>query len=212
MASFGNTERSFKFSGLRKLSLYNIWGEVKSWRQQILQVMLNSPELEHITLSIARDTAERLDMVEAQEDEEDWRFYMDLFQWLCHEYAAQLGAPLKLKSVQLGYGIRFHDLVSMENEFDPSILEKVHIHNHSSDPPTYTWPSNLLLAANLPKLRYISLSEANEACLEVIQGILAINTPIGFRLGSYNLDESDNSISSIYIVGLPTTRNSSPQC
>jgi hypothetical protein len=33
MASFGNTERSSKFSGLRKLSLYNIWGDVKSWRQ-----------------------------------------------------------------------------------------------------------------------------------------------------------------------------------
>lgn len=101
MATFGHMERSFNFSGLRELSLYNIWGDVKCWRQQILQVMLNSPELEHITLSISRDTAERLDMVEAEEGEVDWRFYMDLFHWLCHEYTTEQGRPLKLKSVQL---------------------------------------------------------------------------------------------------------------
>lgn len=86
----------------------------------------------------------------------------------------------------------------MENTFDHSILEKVHIHNHYSDPPTYTWPSDLLLAGDFPKLRCISLSEVNEACLEVIQRALAINMPIGLRLGSYNLDESDNSIPAIY--------------
>jgi hypothetical protein len=160
--------------------------------------MLNSRELEHITLSIAKDTAERLDMVETEEDQEDWKFYQDLFQWLCHEYTAQLGTPLKLKSVHLGYGIRFHDLASMENEFDPSILEKVHIHNHYSDPPVYTCPLDFLLTANLPKFRYISLSEVNEECLEVIQGNLAINMPIGFRLGSYYLDQTDKSISFIH--------------
>jgi hypothetical protein len=197
MASFGNTERDFNFHGLRKLSLHNIFGDVKSWRQKILQVILNSPELDHISLSLAKDTVMRLDMVETAEDEEDWRFYLGLFQWLCHEYTAEMGAPLKLKSVQLGYGIRFHDLASMEDEFDSSILENVHIHNNYSDPPIYTLPWDLLLANNSPKLRYISLSELNEACLGAIQENSAINSPIGFRLGSYNLDDSENSTSSI---------------
>lgn len=192
MASFRHPELEFNFSGLRKLSLQNLWGDVKSWRQKILQVITNSPKLEHISLSISRDTAERLDM-----DEEDCGFYLDLFQWLCHEYAEELGAPLKLKSVQLGYGIRFNDLASMENDFDSSILEEVHIHNEYSDPLTYTMPWDLLIAANSPKLRYISLNELNEECCEMIQRDLAISMSNGFRLSSYSLEQTDRSTPSL---------------
>jgi hypothetical protein len=38
------------FSSLQRLSLHGLWGDIGSWRTQVLQVILNSPQLKHISL------------------------------------------------------------------------------------------------------------------------------------------------------------------
>lgn len=152
-ANMRHPERWFAFSGLRRLSLHNMYGDVRTWRRQVCKTLLRSPQLEHLSLSVDTDATSRLSML-GTNDECDRE---QMFAWICKEYAALAGRPLGLKSVQLGRGILFPDLPALDGAFAPDVLESVHFNRDTSDQPI---PRLLLTATVTPKLEEISMGEA----------------------------------------------------
>lgn len=193
---YWDIEPDFKFSGLRSLIFENIQGEIVLWRSQILRTMVDCPDLEQLSLSIAPEMIEEpMEVIhyrDGDEDEdEEVQMCLGLFRWICTQYMERVGAPLKLKELRLGNGIIFRDLAYLDRAFDSSALEKVHIHNEevSTVSITYPIPWGLLEPSNSPKLRFISLSHLTSDCVELAAGAAGVDAAVvhaaaGLRIGS----------------------------
>jgi hypothetical protein len=93
--AFGQPEtKLFVFSGLQRLSLHGLrgthYGHMDEWSRQILQLLLNLPQLKHISLS----TCQPLRLFE----KERWA---EFFKVLCEDYAEKKGPLLNLTSLRL---------------------------------------------------------------------------------------------------------------
>ncbi|KAH8893670.1 hypothetical protein GQ53DRAFT_94983 [Thozetella sp. PMI_491] len=125
--SFGHPGPRFIFSGLRRLSLLGLWGDIRAWREQILKIILNSPDLEYLALSISE---EALPEPEDEKDEEPY-----IYEWLRREYKEATGRLLALKlSTKLDYGQKVPNAITVEGWAMPGSLAKVYMWNEADGP------------------------------------------------------------------------------
>ncbi|KAI0551620.1 hypothetical protein F4679DRAFT_593427 [Xylaria curta] len=134
---------------LRKLSLLDLWDYMDNWRRDaILQIILQSPNLEHFSLSLSRTPVYS---------------YSRLFTWIAEQYKFRKGHKLRLKILRLGFCIRVpHNLHEL---LDLSVLQELS-----------TWdkvPEQLFSGDMTPKLRKILIRESALGCWVSIDLIAA---------------------------------------
>jgi hypothetical protein len=130
LESFSHPEAKFRFAGLRKLSLLGLWGNTRAWRNQILQIILNSPDLEYLALSNLHESEDET----GEELSPDLSLDTDMFQWLCREYAEATGRLLQFKSTEVDYGIKIPNTFSVTGWGIPNGIAKVYIWNEAGGP------------------------------------------------------------------------------
>jgi hypothetical protein len=111
------------FSGLEELVLEGLAESISWWRSQLVQVLMNSPGLRKLGLSLSTETLGRHD---ADQDREE---FDDFFDLLCDEYGRTSTAPLHLESLDLGKAVYVYELRSLEKLTDLSYLREVRIDN-----------------------------------------------------------------------------------
>ena len=131
---FSHIEEQFTFAGLRKLSLLVLWGDIIAWRNQILKIILNSPDLEFLALSISRDAE-----LEPEDDTggagaPDSSIRTDIFEWLSRQYGKATDRPLQFKSTQLHWGTKIPNVIVKEGWANPNGLDVVYIWNEDNGP------------------------------------------------------------------------------
>lgn len=110
LEKFSHPETKFIFSGLRKLSLLGLVGNIKAWRNQILQIILNSPDLEYLALSLSDDSQLETEYEIGEESSDDLSHNTDMFQWLCREYKEATGRLLQFKATKFDYDTFSHKI------------------------------------------------------------------------------------------------------
>ncbi|EXJ84864.1 hypothetical protein A1O3_05539 [Capronia epimyces CBS 606.96] len=139
---FDHPEEQFTFVGLRKLSLLVIPGDVRSWASQILQILLKSPDLEFLALSLSLDAALSLEYEPVFGDElgtpraglPDLSPTNDMFQWLSREYANATGHALQFNSTQFHWGTRIPNAIVAEGWANPNGVDMVYIWKEDNGP------------------------------------------------------------------------------
>ncbi|OBT68523.1 hypothetical protein VE03_01811 [Pseudogymnoascus sp. 23342-1-I1] len=130
---FRHPEEQFVFAGLRKLSLLVLFGDIRAWRNRILKIVLNSPNLEFLALSVSRD---------AELDEGTWGpghdllLDLEIFQWLSREYAKATDRPLQfIESAPPRFkGTNEPNAILGESWENPNGVEGVYIWNEDNGP------------------------------------------------------------------------------
>ncbi|KAK1759826.1 hypothetical protein QBC47DRAFT_116634 [Echria macrotheca] len=110
------------FRNLECLALNGLWDDLTSWKSQLVHVLMNSPNLRVLRLSLLGDTLVRL-------GEANRSVYQHFFDRLCDSYGESGGAPLKLTSLSFGLGMCPHDESSLAKLVDVSGLHDVHFDN-----------------------------------------------------------------------------------
>ena len=131
---FRHLEEQFTFAGLRKLSLLTLWGDVIAWRNQILEIILNSPDLEFLALSLSQDALYGPDDETGGAGLLDLLLRTDMFEWLSREYAKATGRPLQFKNTNFHYGTKKPGAIVVEGWADPNGLDVVFIWNEGNAP------------------------------------------------------------------------------
>lgn len=111
------------FRGLEELTLDNLCEELPWWRETIVEVLKNSPELKKLGLSLSTSaigTAARYGERET---------FDNFFSDLCVDFWAAGAPPLRLRSLKCGIAIIPDDAESLQSLTDLSCLEEVHIEN-----------------------------------------------------------------------------------
>ncbi|KAK0716712.1 hypothetical protein B0T21DRAFT_375385 [Apiosordaria backusii] len=110
---------------LTSLTLNSMYGDLAQWQRQIVQVLVKSPALEKLSLSISRLTLGRYDA---------WGLpdHAKFFDRLCVHYAERGGQPLHLKTLTMGQSIFPMSYQALTNFVDLSYLEEVYIDNNGS--------------------------------------------------------------------------------
>jgi len=110
------------FANLEKLSLLNLYGDLRQWRRQVAQVLQKSPNLNNFALSLSVDAISRF-----SSDDPDQ--YWGWIEALCKTYAEEGGSPLPIRSLHCGTAIFPQDSADLEQLLDLSHLEEVSIEN-----------------------------------------------------------------------------------
>lgn len=111
------------FRGLEELTLENLGEELPWWRETIVEVLKNSPELKKLGLSLSTSaigTAARYGERET---------FDGFFSDLCYDFWAAGAPPLRLRSLRCGTAIIPDGAESLQSLTDLSYLEEVHIEN-----------------------------------------------------------------------------------
>lgn len=111
------------FSCLEELTLNNLHEELPWWRDQLAQVLRNSPHLQMLELSLANQTLEHYNNRNEREKFENF------FDQLCDDYGKTGAAPLRLQSLHLGNAVYPYSFDSLQRLSDLRFLEQVHIEN-----------------------------------------------------------------------------------
>ena len=180
------------FTGLNVLKLRNIHGDIANQRSDISKILLASPDLVGLSLSINSDTILRLHHQGHSNDNQNF------LENLCVDYATQGGEPLLLRSLCLGLSILPYQsttdalsrLQSLENNetldqeiasyisklTDLSVLEEVSVHNGGRDDALelyleeksgIAWPTfNQSLCPTLKSLSFYLLNEETRTWLQ----------------------------------------------
>ena len=111
------------FCGLEELTLDNLCEELPWWRDTIVELLKNSPELKKLGLSLSAATIGTA----ARYDEGDT--FNGFFFHLCNDFWAAGAPPLRLRSLKCGTGIIPDDAESLQWLTDLKYLEEVHIEN-----------------------------------------------------------------------------------
>ncbi|OAR00985.1 hypothetical protein LLEC1_02071 [Akanthomyces lecanii] len=111
------------FRNLTRLSVMNMFGDPNIWTEWLLNILLQSPSLKHLSLSIAAETDDILDRPLEQEQ------LISVFGSLCIEYGTRDAQRLQLRTLRLGFPFSFPDLPTLSNLTEPKHLEDVYIFN-----------------------------------------------------------------------------------
>ncbi|KAL2272038.1 hypothetical protein VTJ83DRAFT_1409 [Remersonia thermophila] len=114
------------FSGLRSLALRNLYQELDWWRDQIVTALRQSPDLQHLELSLGLWT------VHLYQAENELAKFEHWFDELCNAYTATGAKPLRLRSLRLGFATFPRRSESAEKLADLSCLEDLHITNEGT--------------------------------------------------------------------------------
>ncbi|RDL36809.1 uncharacterized protein BP5553_06161 [Venustampulla echinocandica] len=123
------------FSNLAELEVYGIYGDLNRVRKDLVEVLLKSPTLRTLGLSISADTVERLNFEGTVAKNME---YLLFSKALCDEYVAAGGRPLRLQKLVFGLslivwqpGSYLASLVDLES------LEDAYISNQGHDVAIY---------------------------------------------------------------------------
>jgi hypothetical protein len=156
------------FSGLQRLSLHGIWGNVNSWRTQLVQVFLNSPRLKHISLSVSLKSLKLLELDRrASVSDKEFPNFFERFATHCDEDEVQ---PLNLKSLRLGWKLVFPKMSGMAKSI-LNTLEEVFIDNDESQ-ATFNNLSDVFGSSFPPKLRILSFRDRGAKTWEFLPSLL----------------------------------------
>lgn len=87
------------FSNLKRLKLYQLYGDLEKWQSILVSVLKESPQIKILGLSVGTSTIGRLCRSGQQE------LYFDFFKGLCQKYEEEDGQLLHLHSLLLGQGV-----------------------------------------------------------------------------------------------------------
>ncbi|KAK1833507.1 hypothetical protein QBC39DRAFT_47724 [Podospora conica] len=113
------------FRGLEELTLDNLCEELPWWRETIVEVLKNSPELKKLGLSLSVATIGKA----ARYGERDT--FDGFFYDVCNDFCAAGAPPLHLQSLKCGTAIIPDDAESLQSLTDLTYLEEVHIENET---------------------------------------------------------------------------------
>ncbi|KAH7416781.1 hypothetical protein BKA64DRAFT_656098 [Cadophora sp. MPI-SDFR-AT-0126] len=129
------------FTNLTTLELHEIHGDLDQARRDIVKILLASPDLKTLSLSLNSDTVIRLDQ-EAQ-DIEEMGGYLDFLKTLIGEYVAAEGQTLHLRKLVLGLSIVLWEddqqqpATYLDGLTNLSKLEEVYVCNNGVDTQLY---------------------------------------------------------------------------
>ncbi|KAE9379441.1 hypothetical protein N431DRAFT_500023 [Stipitochalara longipes BDJ] len=169
------------FSGLQRLSLHGLWGDIESWRVQVLQVILTSPHLKHFSLSISPEALSRNIDRRVSLGNKDC---LEFFERLSTQYGEKKDQPLNLISIRLGHRISFPKMSAIAKSINLNALEEIHIStvefrivfNNLSDIFDSYFP---------PRLRILSFHQRGPKAWEFLPSLLdsARTSALGDELG-----------------------------
>lgn len=111
------------FGNLQDLALLNLYSNLSAWRDQIVQVLLKSPSLQTLALSLSPDAVSRLSFAWELDQYQGW------FGQLCESYGESGGSPLPLRSLRCGTAVFPEDAALLEQLADMKVLEEAHVEN-----------------------------------------------------------------------------------
>jgi hypothetical protein len=165
MTEYGHPWKYLAFTNLRKLSLLHLFGDVNAWKPWILQVMLDSPRLEHLSLDISRDTCGRLDSLDAHGAKQ-------IFSWVAKEYNGRKGYGPRLKTLRLGGGVRIpHNvdrLLDLGELNEISVFEHIGVFSPSRD-QMHLLPDLLSSAGIAPNLGKVCVNPLRNHDYQTLQ-------------------------------------------
>jgi hypothetical protein len=139
-----------RFTNLHKLSLLKINGDAGIWRTGILQVLLQSPQLQHLSLSKGEDPSV------SEGGSLDMESWYSLFEWICQQYHATVGKLVSLKTIRLGYCFRLPDAVKFHGTIDTECLERLSIDLFSEDSMQWELLCRISSPSITPNLKQLS--------------------------------------------------------
>ncbi|KAI1122713.1 hypothetical protein F5Y10DRAFT_68524 [Nemania abortiva] len=105
----GVPPRTLRFEALERLSITNIYGDLRAWREWITQTMLDSPNIKQLSLSIARYQIKRSRLYpRTNRDDEgnDPESYSNILHYISRKYKEHFGMLPTLQCIRLGLGFR----------------------------------------------------------------------------------------------------------
>ncbi|KFX94889.1 hypothetical protein V490_04110 [Pseudogymnoascus sp. VKM F-3557] len=131
----GHPETHFVFSGLRRLSLLALWGDIIAWRNQILLILLASPDLEFLALSLSTDAAHpEADDETGNAGRLELSLRTEMFEWLGREYGNATGRRLQFRDTKFHYGTKVRNAITVEGWANPDGMDVVYVWNEGNGP------------------------------------------------------------------------------
>ncbi|TPX07430.1 uncharacterized protein E0L32_002100 [Thyridium curvatum] len=146
------------FVNLTELSLLRLSGDLRLWRQKILKIILHSPNLTKLGLSIGYATTVHLGDNTSPSSEA--RIETGFFDDLCGDYHASGTRRLHLKTFHFGSGIPIRDAMSLGNLTDPTFLEEIIVDQGRLDVSALL--QNVILREMTPRLRRLLIVNSCE--------------------------------------------------
>ena len=114
-----------RFKDLESLTLNQLGGDLAQWREDIVRVLLGSPNLRALDLSLSGMRIHEIHVGGGDQYDRRW------FDQLCDDYAARGGVRLKLRSLRFGHAVFPMDHVSLSRLTDLAHLEEVDVCNRN---------------------------------------------------------------------------------
>ena len=108
------------FADLEKLSLLNLYGDLRQWSDQVARVLTRSPNPNSLALSLSIEVISRLLCHSPYE-------YWAWFKSVCRLYEEDGGLPLPLQSLHCGTAIFPRSSEAPEQLVDLNYLEEVYV-------------------------------------------------------------------------------------
>ncbi|KAI0478018.1 hypothetical protein F4859DRAFT_520910 [Xylaria cf. heliscus] len=170
----------FTFTNLRKLSLLGIDGTKETWRDPILHVVLQSPCLEYLSLSLSTFVCTSREV------------YHGLFGYIAEKYNDHNGHRLRLKTLRLGHNILIPD--RMDELLDLQALQEISAYQelctYPGDYRTISLPEYIFHPDIVPNLRKIFIHTLNDHGYRIIKKLAAAGS-VPLSLGFLFLDLTD---------------------
>jgi hypothetical protein len=154
------------FFGLTTLEVSNLHGDLPEVRCGLVQVLLNSPGLQALALSISLLTLERFEMRSVDYTAE----YLEFWEQTCLDYAEAGGIPLRLRKIVLGLSVLlWKPGTYLAGLTDLKYLEDVYIHNDYYCTPLQSMETedniawSLLTPTNCPNLTSFGVTKYNKS-------------------------------------------------
>lgn len=161
---------------LDELVIENMFGDLPQWERQIAQLLVKSPRLRKLGLSVSPETGHIT--------YEDWypNDLEDFFKRVCEQYAGMGAPPLRLRSINCGACIYPTMAGPLERLTDLAYVEEVHLRNeeifHGGQTVVYMYDSDFecrinfdyFLSSKCPRLRRFSATWLEGDVLEALVG------------------------------------------
>lgn len=111
------------FESLTRLTILNMHGNMNYWLAWLLDVLVGSPSLEHLSLSISGETMINRERLPTPDIQPCRSFFLDL----CQAYGKKVARPMKLRSLRLGESIQFPARSTLSVLTDTKYLEELYM-------------------------------------------------------------------------------------
>jgi hypothetical protein len=155
-----------QFSNLTSLEISNLYGDLVKARKDIVQILLKSPNLHSLGLSLNQESLAWL----IDRDYSRYRNFQDFLISLVKDFVDAGGTPLRLRKLVLGFSIiPWEPGTYLSGLTDLKFLEEVYIPNRechsalefSEEDDHIAW--SLFSPANCPNLNTLGVFEFNES-------------------------------------------------